>query len=154
MASILQEGLIGSLKLIFAVATIVIPLLTLLEVIKNTKLFERFSRVTGKLVAVFRLPAEAALPLLVGLVFGIAYGAGVILQASREGHLSRRDFTLIFFFFALNHGIIEDTLIFSRIGAKGWVLITVRFTLAVTFVFVLSRILKPTTETETARREN
>jgi len=125
----------------FAIATIVIPLITVLEVLKDTKLLEGFSTLLAPFVSLLRLPKEAALPLVIGVVFGITYGAGVILRASREGTLTKRDFLLICLFFAINHGLIEDTLLFSRIGAKGWILVLFRLTLSLAFIVTLGYII-------------
>lgn len=140
--ALLIEAISGSIKLVFTVATIVIPLLTFLEVLKDTPFLSRFSTILEPVVSVFKLPKEAALPLVVGIIFGIAYGAGVIIQSAKEGKLNRRDFMLVFLFLAINHGIIEDTLLFSRIGAKGWLLVLIRFFIASAFVFALAAVLE------------
>ena len=140
--SLLIEGIGGSLKLMLSIATIIIPLITVLEVLKETKLIESFSTLLEPVVSFFRLPKEAALPMVIGVVFGITYGAGVIIQAEREGKLNKRDFVLIFSFFAINHGIIEDTLLFSRLGAKGWILVLMRFIFSVTFVYFLAIVME------------
>lgn len=135
------ECIIGSIKLMLAVASIVIPLLTILEVLRETSIPERFATLLEPFVSFLRLPKEAAMPMVIGVVFGITYGAGVIMQASRDGALQKRDFLLICLFFAINHGIIEDTLLFSRIGAKGWILVLFRFSFSLIFIFTLGYIL-------------
>lgn len=140
-SSLITESILGSLQLMFTVATIVIPLITVLEILKETKFLEWFSALLEPFVSFLRLPKEAALPLVIGVVFGITYGAGVILQASREGVLTKRDFLLICLFFAINHGLIEDTLLFSRLGAKGWILVLVRFTFSITLIVSLGYII-------------
>lgn len=139
--SLITESIFGSLQLMFTVATIVIPLITVLEILKETIFLEWFSTLLEPFISFLRLPKEAALPLVIGVVFGITYGAGVILQASREGTLKQRDFLLICLFFAINHGLIEDTLLFSRLGAKGWILLLVRFTFSVALIVTLGYIL-------------
>lgn len=146
-----SECIIGSIKLMLTVASIVIPLLTVLEVLRETSIPERFATLLEPFVSLLRLPKEAAMPLVVGVVFGITYGAGVIMQASRDGILRKRDFLLICIFFAINHGIIEDTLLFSRIGAKGWVLVLFRFSFSIIVVFTLSWILDRWLPEETTR---
>lgn len=139
--SLAAECIIGSIKLMLAVASIVIPLLTILEVLKETSIPEKFAALLEPFISFLRLPKEAAMPMVIGVVFGITYGAGVIMQASRDGALQKRDFLLICLFFAINHGIIEDTLLFSRIGAKGWILVLFRFSFSLVFVTTLGYIL-------------
>lgn len=140
--SLLIECVTGSIKLMLAIATIIIPLLTVLEILKDTRLLQSFSNLLKPLVSFLKLPQEAALPMVIGTVFGITYGAGVILQSAEDGILSKRDFLLITLFFAVNHGIIEDTLLFSRIGAKGWLLISIRFVLSMALVCILGYVLE------------
>ncbi|GAW91150.1 nucleoside recognition domain-containing protein [Calderihabitans maritimus] len=88
---------------------------------------------------IFQLPSEASLPLLAGLIFGITYGAGVILQAARDGHLSKRDLYLISTFLVIFHSLFEDTMLFVAIGANGFILIFVRLILAVGITFIAAR---------------
>ena len=69
-------------------------------------------------IKILTLPPEAAFPLLAGLVFGLIYGAGLIIDFSRRGVLSKRDLTLIGVFLSINHALGEDTLIFPALGAS------------------------------------
>lgn len=113
-----------------------------MEILKDSNILERVSNWFIWLIKPFALPTKAIFPLLVGLIFGIAYGGSLIIDAAKEGTLSKRDLYLINLFLVINHSVIEDTLLFVAIGAKGFVLIIFRFItsfiitwLAATYIF-------------------
>ena len=82
---------------------------------------------------------ESAFPLLIGLTFGLSYGAGVIIQSSKEGNLSKKDLVLLIVFLASCHAIFEDTLIFVAVGANGWILFAARLFAAILVTYLISR---------------
>jgi len=87
METILAIGS-GSIKLVLDVAVIVIPIMVALEILKDLHWLDRVASWLAPALSRIHLSRAAALPLLVGLIFGIAYGAGVIIAAAREGELS------------------------------------------------------------------
>lgn len=135
---ILIDGLTGSLKGVAQIAIIVIPLMIVMELLKEFSVLDKIYFLFNPLLKLFKLPKEAAMPLMAGLVFGISYGAGLIMQAAREGNLSVRDLLIINIFLGLCHSLIEDTLLFVVIGASLIHLVVFRVVLAllVTFIFV------------------
>lgn len=141
------NGLFGSLKSVGKIAMIVIPIMVFIEVLKAYSVLEKIYFVIEPLLKLFRLPREAALPLMAGLIFGITFGAGLIIQAVREGHLSGKDIVVVNVFLALCHSLIEDTFLFVALGASAVTLISVRliFALIITFILVhyYDRIMAP-----------
>ncbi|RLA79361.1 MAG: nucleoside recognition protein [Deltaproteobacteria bacterium] len=100
----------GLLSFALRLGVILIPLLTLLELVKG--------RWEGKkLKGVERfLSAEAAMALLAGLLFGLLYGAGVIVSSLREGGRRQEAFAVVTFL-AVFHSVFEDTMLFVAAGA-------------------------------------
>ncbi|MCT4606264.1 MAG: nucleoside recognition protein [Marinisporobacter sp.] len=139
MINILKEGLVGSLKSVYSIAIIVIPLMIILQIAKDyhvlNKLSERFKGLT-KLLGVSK---DAILPLLVGIIFGISYGAGVIIQSSKEGDLTKKDLVLLVAFLVACHAVFEDTLLFVAVGANGYVLLGLRFLMAIIVTYLLAK---------------
>ncbi len=87
---------------------------------------------------------DSAFPLAIGLVFGLAYGAGVIIKSSKDGNLDKRSLILVSIFLACCHAVFEDTLLFVTIGANGWMLLTIRIITAFVLTALISRKLKVT----------
>ncbi|NYE58824.1 MULTISPECIES: nucleoside recognition domain-containing protein [Carboxydothermus] len=136
------EALSGSFNMLIKIAMIVIPLMVVLEVAKELRVLEKWAKPLEPLMGFLGMQKEAAFPLLAGLVFGLAYGAGLIIDSAREGILKHKDLVLISIFLVICHSLIEDTLLFVAIGAKGTVLIIYRLILALTVTFFVSRLVK------------
>jgi hypothetical protein len=95
------------------------------------------------------LSNRAAYPLLAGLFLGIVFGSGVIISFARDGSLTKRDLMLVLVFLGICHSIIEDTVVFIALGANGWILMAVRFTLAALAAFSVSILIRPRSEPAT-----
>ncbi|SHJ10692.1 Nucleoside recognition [Geosporobacter subterraneus DSM 17957] len=139
MVGILQEALFGSIKSVYSIAKIVIPLMIVMELAKDYKVLDKISKGFSFIVEPFQMSKEAAFPLMVGLIFGLSYGAGVILQSAKEGNLTKKDTSLIGVFLIACHAVIEDTLVFVAVGANGWLLLGTRTLMAIVVTFVISR---------------
>ena len=135
------EPIYGALQQIFKLAIVVIPLMAVLELSREYGILNVLVRLTKPLTKMFKIQEESAFPLLVGLTFGLSFGAGVIIQSAHDGALNRRSLLLVTLFLACCHAVVEDTLIFVQVGANGWLLIGLRVTFAMTTTFILSRIL-------------
>ncbi|SFG25466.1 Nucleoside recognition [Desulfotomaculum arcticum] len=138
-AGFAREASLGVVHNIAMMAMIVIPIMLVLEVARDLKILDRIAQGMAPVVGVFRLSREAAFPLLVGIIFGIAYGAGVLIEEARSGRLSWKDLFLINVFLSVCHAVVEDTALFIAVGANGVVILLGRFIVAVLLTFLLSR---------------
>lgn len=138
---ILIEATTKSIGTIWQIMIIVIPVMVVIRIAKElnflNKVCSYFEPVTEKIF----LPKEAAFPLIVGMIFGLQYGAGIILQAVKEGQLQGRDLLLLNVFLGLCHAIIEDTFIFIAIGANGWIVSFFRAFMATGVTYLFGRYL-------------
>lgn len=137
----LLEPIIGALNQVWKLAIVVIPLMAVLEVSREYGLLNILVRFTRPLTRLFKIQEESAFPLLVGLSFGLAFGAGVIIQSAQEGALNQRSLLLVTLFLAFCHAVVEDTLIFVQVGANGWYLLALRVLVAMTLTLIVSKIL-------------
>ena len=142
MVVLLEEIIIGSFESIRLIAVIVFPLMVILQIAKDYKLLDKISGFFKFLTKFFGMSEDSTLPLLVGIIFGIVYGAGIIIQSSKEGNLSRKDMFLISIFLIICHAIIEDTLYFVAVSANGYVLFALRIFAATIITLLLSKRIK------------
>lgn len=132
----LQKAVLGTLQL----AMIVIPLMIGIQILKDLKWLDVF---TGWMAPVTRglgMNENTALVLTAGLIFGLAYGAGVLLQAVKEDGVSKKDATLAFIFLVACHAVVEDTLIFVPLGIPVFPLFIIRLCTAIALTLIVSRI--------------
>ncbi|MCD6268711.1 MAG: nucleoside recognition protein, partial [Deltaproteobacteria bacterium] len=142
---IIGEGLTGAGRQVLQIAIIVIPLMVAMQFLEELKILEKVSRRLEKVVSVIGISGAGALPLLVGMTLGLAYGAGMIIKYGRDGKLTQREMILIITFLSLNHSLFEDVLLFVAIGAQGTILQIIRMVVAVSFTAALARFIKPET---------
>lgn len=130
----------GACQLSLKLLVIIIPLVTLFEVLRYLPIFRRAGNTVEPMMRGIGLNRDAAVPLFTGIFLGIAYGAGIIIRVAREKSLPRRDLFLIGLFLATCHAVIEDTLIFVVIGGNGWVMLGVRILLALGLTMLLAHL--------------
>ena len=126
------------IKMLLVLAAIFI----LLELGRRYGILEKTLRAIGAATRFIGLKPESGMPWLAGNVFGIVFGAGVIVETAREGRLDPKQVTLVATFLALCHGLFEDTAIFFVLGANMFWILVPRIVLAVVTTWVLSKVLK------------
>lgn len=137
----IKESTRGSLNSLITMGKIIIPLMIIMEVLKDAKILEKISERLKPIAKFFDISNEAVFPLLVGLFFGLAYGAGIIIESIEEDGLSEKDLYTIIIFLIACHAIFEDTLIFAVVGANLWLLFFTRLTIAIVITFFASKIM-------------
>jgi hypothetical protein len=126
----LLPALLGALKLSAKLLLIVVPLVSLFEVLRYLPVFRRAGRAVEPMMRGMGLSTQAAVPLFAGIFLGIAYGAGIIIRVVQERRLPRRKLFLMGLFLATCHAVVEDTLIFVVVGGNGWIMLGVRLLIA------------------------
>lgn len=122
----IQKAVAGIIQL----AIIVIPLMVIIQIMKDLKWLDAFSRLLAPFMRVLGMKPNASMTLVAGLTIGLAYGAGVMIQAVKEDNVSKRDITLAFIFLVACHAVVEDTLIFVPLGIPVLPLLLIRIAVA------------------------
>jgi len=139
--TVILEALWGSITSVLQIAAIVIPLMVFIEILKDVNILDRLVKLFAPFTNFLGFSKSAALPLLAGLIFGISYGAGLILDASRQGNLSKKDLVLLSLFLVICHSIFEDTFIFVAVGANALIILLGRFLFAVLVTIMANKFL-------------
>ncbi|MBM7555196.1 nucleoside recognition domain-containing protein [Halanaerobacter jeridensis] len=136
----LSETMWGSLEMLKKLALIIFPLLISIEVADDSGILDKFSQLFDPILRKFKLSSEASLPLIVAQIFGLTYGAGVMLRSVEDDKLSQSDLKIMAVFLVICHAVIEDTLLFMAIGGNGLIMLGTRLVLAVVLTFVYSKV--------------
>lgn len=139
--TVILEALWGSITSVLQIAAIVIPLMIFIEILKDINILDRLVKLFAPFTNFLGFSKSAALPLLAGLIFGISYGAGLILDASRQGNLSKKDLLLLSLFLVICHSVFEDTFIFVAVGANALIILLGRFLFAVLVTIMANKFL-------------
>jgi len=139
----LPAALAGAAKLSVKLILIIVPMVTVFEVLRYLPVFRRAGNLVEPAMKGVGLTRDAAVPLFTGIFLGIAYGAGIIIRVAQQKGLPARELFLMGLFLATCHSVIEDILIFVVIGGNGFVILGVRLLLAALLTGLMARLWKP-----------
>ncbi|MBT2693597.1 nucleoside recognition domain-containing protein [Bacillus sp. ISL-55] len=129
--AILLEGITKAGIGIFQLAIIVIPLMVIVQIMKDKQWLAVFSRWLAPATRALGMKENTSTTMAAGLLIGLAYGAGVMIQAVQEDGVSKKDVTLAFIFLVACHAVVEDTLIFVPLGIPVLPLLLIRLGVAI-----------------------
>lgn len=115
---IFHEIFFGCIVTALNMLKILIPLMIIVEVLMVYHVMEKVADRFRFLAGALGIEKQSIFPLLVGVVMGITYGAGTLIEINRRTPIPKRDFVLIGVFLFLCHSIIETTFLFAVAGAN------------------------------------
>jgi len=127
---------------IIQLAIIVIPLMAAIQILKDLQWLGKFSKTMAPMTRTLGMKENTSTTMAAGLLFGLAYGAGVMIQAVEEDGVSKKDVTLAFIFLVACHAVVEDTLIFIPLGIPVWPLLLIRIGVAVILTLIVGTLWK------------
>ncbi|MCA1031517.1 nucleoside recognition domain-containing protein [Bacillus timonensis] len=136
--AILLDGVEKASIGIVQLAIIVIPLMVGIQILKDLQWLSVFSKWMSPLTKVLGMKENTSTTLAAGLLFGLAYGAGVMIQAAKDDHVEKKDLTLAFIFLVACHAVVEDTLIFVPLGIPILPLLLIRLFTAIALTMLVA----------------
>lgn len=141
---ILLYGLQTAVIAVAQLALIVIPLMIALQFLREKGWLTNLSNGFAPFTKILGMERNTSLTLVTGITIGLAFGAGVMIQAVKEDGVSRKDTILALIFLVSCHAVIEDTVIFIPLGIPVWPLLLIRLIMAIlltmTVAFIWKRI--------------
>jgi len=138
----LSAALIGAAKLSVKLILIIVPLVTIFEVLRHLPVFRKAGNLVEPAMKGVGLTRDAAAPLFTGIFLGITYGAGIIIRVARQKGLPARELFLMGLFLATCHSVVEDILVFVVVGGNGLAILGVRLGLAALLTGLMARVWK------------
>lgn len=138
--AIILDGLQKAALGVFQLAIIVIPLMIVIQILKDKQWLAVFSRWMAPVTKALGMKENTSTTLASGLIFGLAFGAGVMIQAVQEDGVSKKDVTLAFIFLVACHAVVEDTLIFIPLGIPVLPLLLIRLGTAILLTLIVAYI--------------
>lgn len=132
---------------LWSMARMLIPIMIVIEIFKDTKLIDKISNLFKPISNFFTLNEKSGISILFGMFFGLTIGAGAIIQSTQDYDIDKRSIFLICMFLSLCHAVFEDTIIFTAAGANPVAVLTARFLSATMITFIFSRVIKKETNT-------
>lgn len=95
---------------------ILIAIMTVMEWMKSGDLSARMTAWLNPVLRIMGLGRKTGLLWLTAMLFGISYGAAVIVEETRNGKISKDDLEDLHLSIGINHAVIEDPLLFLPLG--------------------------------------
>ncbi|HQL36353.1 MAG TPA: hypothetical protein PLG67_07160 [Bacillota bacterium] len=125
-AGVFLETFEVSFSTIFKMTVIIVPLLIGIEYLKEIGWMEKLSAKLRKVSELIELPGEAALGMIVAYSVGLVFGSGVIIRIKKEVEMTRKQINTMFIFIGMCHAVVEETIIFTAVGANGIIVLVSR----------------------------
>jgi len=122
-----------SLKIVLIISGLMI----LQNILRDFKLLHYLSRTFAPLMRFFGLPEKSSFLWFVAQTLGLAYGAAVMIEEVENKEVSREEANLLNHHIAVNHSMLEDTLLFVAIGVPALWIMTPRVVLALVIVWTV-----------------
>jgi hypothetical protein len=126
---------------VFKLSLIVIPLMIVIELMREYKIIDKISKFLKPITNFLKISEKGAFPLTVGLIFGLSYGAGVIIQSAKDDNIDRKTLIVVSVYLSAAHAIFEDTLLFMAVGANGIYLLSIRLIFAFAISLLISKMI-------------
>jgi len=107
------QSAVLSLKVIL----IILGVTVMIDLMRYFKLFAPITLLLQPFTRINALPRESAFMWMAGLVFGLAYGSGVLIAESKAGNMDRDALIRLNMSLGISHSLLEDSLLFVAIGA-------------------------------------
>ena len=134
----LWKWAVTSSKLCLKIFLIIMTILTTLEVFKKVGWIEHIVRLCRPVLKALGLSEKAGILWMTAALFGLAYGAAVIVEEANEGHLGKEELEALHLSIGINHSLIEDPALFLALGLSAFWLWIPRLIAAVIAVRLFS----------------
>ncbi|MGD8529390.1 MAG: hypothetical protein PVG97_00325 [Syntrophobacterales bacterium] len=111
---------VTSSKLCLKIFFIIMTILTILEVLKKVGWIEHIVRLCRPVLKALGLSEKAGILWMTAALFGLAYGAAVIVEEANEGHLGKEELEALHLSIGINHSLIEDPALFLALGLSAF----------------------------------
>lgn len=123
---------------IIQLALIVIPLMIVMQYLREKGWLEVFSGWLAPFLKLLGMHRNTSMTMTAGLTIGLAFGAGLMIQAKKDDGVSNKDMHLALIFLVACHAVVEDTLVFIPLGISVWPLLVIRLVTAILLTMVIA----------------
>lgn len=129
--AIILHGVKTAAIAVMQLSLVILPLMIVMQFLRELGWLTYLSKAFAPFTRLLGMKENTSFTFVTGITIGLAFGAGVMIQAVEEDGVSRKDMMLALIFLVTCHAVIEDTVIFIPLGIPVWPLLLIRFTLAV-----------------------
>jgi hypothetical protein len=125
----------GAGFLILKISIIVSGLMILQNILKDFKILDNIAKIFSPIMKFMGLSPDSSFLWFIAQIVGLTYGSIVMIDAVNNQDISPQNADLLNYHIAINHSMLEDTLLFVAIGVPAVWIMTPRIILAVLIVW-------------------
>lgn len=152
--AIILHGAETAILAIVQLAVIVIVLMIIVQYLREKGWLTVFSDKLAPFMKILGMDKSASMTMVAGLTIGLAYGAGLMIQAVKEDGVSKKDMYLALIFLVSCHAVVEDTVVFIPLGIPVLPLLIIRLTTAIVLTIMISLIWNKVEDNRKERETN
>ena len=132
-----QQWFWSTLLLVPKMIAIIFSLNIIQALLAEFGVIKFISNLFRPVMRVFGLPARCSLLWIIANTVGLAYGAALMIEESKNGALSKKDIDLLNSHIGISHSNLEDLLLLTSIGGVWWILLLSRWIMSIILVWEL-----------------
>ncbi|MCG6533842.1 MAG: iron transporter [Syntrophales bacterium LBB04] len=137
LIDVLKGWGLTTLRLCLSVFLIIMTILTLLEILKETGFIHPLVRILSPFLKIMGLDDRVGFLWMTAVIFGLTYGGAVIVEEAKGNSLSGEDLETLHLSIGINHSLVEDPLLFIVLGLSAFWLYVPRLIMAILSVRLL-----------------
>ncbi len=114
--AMLKTWVTTNLVLAAKMLVIIVTLMITLEIMKSYQMIDRILRVIAPVLKTLGLGKQTGFLWFTAAIFGLTYGAAVIVEETKAGHFSKDELERLQISIGINHAMIEDPAVFLALG--------------------------------------
>jgi Fe2+ transport system protein B len=140
--NMLSNWVINTGFLTLKISLIISGLMILQNILKEFNILILIAKIFAPCMQIMGLSTESSFLWFIAQTLGLAYGSAIMIDDVENKTISLKDANLLNYHIAINHSLLEDTLLFVAIGVPaGWIILT-RVILAILVVWSVRGISK------------
>jgi hypothetical protein len=132
----------NEIRILLLIFVWVFFLVLFMKVLAKVGITSLLTKILEPVLRLFGMSRHAASVTIVGMILGLTYGGGLIIQESKSGVLHAHDVFTSLVLMNLSHGLIEDTILVLALGAHISGVLWGRLLFSFLFVLLISRCLR------------
>src|SRR5690625_3780708 len=97
---------------------VIFPIMIMMQFFREFGWLNKLSNWCAPFTKFLGMRENTTFTLVSGLTIGLAFGAGVMIQAVQEDQVAKKDMILALIFLVTCHAVVEDTVIFIPLGDR------------------------------------
>lgn len=125
----------GAGVLILKIVLIVSGLMILQNILTEFKITDLISKTFAPIMKIMGLSPDSSFLWVISQIVGLTYGSAIMTEAVDKNQITAQNAKLLNYHIAINHSLLEDTLLFVAIGVPAMWMIGPRFIIAIIVVW-------------------